>query len=125
MDTIDLNCCDPLLSSSHLALLCSPLPTDQNAITASNSLLASSNRTSDILVHEDIQISMDGVVEHTLAPPSPPWDDDDDVTMMMTSQGFKSFCNSSEISGDLQSDESNKVSSMVDEFLSYSPDSLR
>ena len=125
MDTIDLNCCDPLLSSSHLALLCSPLPTNQNSITNANSLLESSNRTSDILAHEDIQISMDGVVEHTLAPPSPPWDDDDDVTMMMTSQGFKSFCNSSEISGDMQSDDSNKVSSMVDEFLSYSPDSLR
>ena len=64
-------------------------------------------------------------VDHALAPPSPPWDDDDDVSMMMTSQGFKSFCSSSGISGDLQSDESTKVSNMVDEFLSYSPDSLR
>ena len=125
MDTIDLNCGDPLLSSSNLSNLCCSLPTDRNAITSSNCLLSSSNTASEIMAHEDIQMSIDGVVEPTLAPPSPPWDDDDDVTMMMTSHGFKSFCNSSDISGDLESDESNKVSSMVDEFLSYSPDSLR
>jgi hypothetical protein len=65
-------------------------------------------------------------VENSFAPPSPPWDDDDDVSMMMASQSFKSFCASSGINDDdLSSDESTKMSNMVDEFLSYSPDSLR
>ena len=117
MDTIDLNSCDPLLSSSNLALLCSSLPMDQSSSVATNSKLSNT----DIMRHQDIPITMD----NSLAPPSPPWDDDDDVTMMMTSQGFKSFCNSSDLNDSLQSDDSNKVSSMVDEFLSYSPDSLR
>ena len=118
MDTIDLNSCDPLLSSSNLALLCSSLPMDENSTVTQNSKLSNPDI---ILRHQTIPLSMDT----SLAPPSPPWEDDDDVTMMMTSEGFKSFCTSSDLSSSLQSDENSKVSSMVDEFLSYSPDSLR
>ena len=124
MDTVDLNCSDPLLSSSHLALLCANLPMAQSSITTTTSLVNSPTTNSEILAHEDLHFSMNGV-DHGLAPPSPPWDEDEDVTMMMSSQGFKSFCASSEMSEGLQSDDSSKVSSMVDEFLSYSPDSLR
>ena len=118
MDEIDLNSCDPLLSSSNLALLCSSLPMDENSTVTPNSKLSNQDI---IMRHQNIPLSMDT----SLAPPSPPWEDDDDVTMMMTSEGFKSFCNSSDLSSSLQSDETSKVSSMVDEFLSYSPDSLR
>ena len=90
---------------------------DQRSTVTTSSKLSNT----DIMRHQDIPLSMD----NSLAPPSPPWEDDDDVTMMMTSHGFKSFCNSSDLNDSLQSDEANKVSSMVDEFLSYSPDSLR
>merc|ERR1712001_795123 len=45
--------------------------------------------------------------------------------MMMNSHGFKSFCSSTDMNEGIHSDDSSKVSSMVDEFLSYSPDSLR
>ena len=90
---------------------------DQSSTATTSSKLSNT----DIMRHQDIPLSMD----NSLAPPSPPWEDDDDVTMMMSSHGFKSFCTSSDLNDSLQSDETNKVSSMVDEFLSYSPDSLR
>ena len=43
MDTIDLNSCDPLLSSSNLALLCSSLPMDQSSTVATNSKLSNTD----------------------------------------------------------------------------------
>ena len=124
MDSVEINCADPLLSSSHLSLLCSTIPMDSDSITVSDSLASVSNANSELLSHHDLQITMNAV-DQVLAPPSPPWDDDDDVTMMMNSHGFKSFCNSTDMNEGIHSDDSSKVSSMVDEFLSYSPDSLR
>merc|ERR1711997_1027692 len=50
-------------------------------------------------------MSLQGVCENVLAPPSPPWDEDDAVSMNIF--------------------ESSKMCDMVDDFLSYSPDSLR